>query len=59
MPKSVTRPYSRYSRDAVSLLGALIGEARKERKITAQALADRAGIRLSNELTFNDFINTL
>jgi transcriptional regulator with XRE-family HTH domain len=44
MPKSVTRTYSRYSRDAVSLLGALIREARKERKMTAQELADRAGI---------------
>ena len=44
MPKSVTRTYSRYSRDAVSLLGALIREARNERRITAQELADRAGI---------------
>ena len=44
MPKSVTRTYSRYSRDAISLLGALIREARNERKITAQELADRAGI---------------
>ncbi len=44
MPKSITRAYSRYSRDAVSLLGALIREARNERKLTAQELADRAGI---------------
>lgn len=44
MPKSVTRTYSRYSRDATALLGALIREARKERKLTAQEVADRAGI---------------
>jgi transcriptional regulator with XRE-family HTH domain len=44
MPKSITRAYSRYSRDAVALLGALIREARNERKLTAQELADRAGI---------------
>ena len=44
MPKSVTRTYSRYGRDAVTLLGALIREARTERKLTAQELADRAGI---------------
>jgi len=44
MPKSITRTYSRYSRDATALLGALIREARHERKLTAQELADRAGI---------------
>ncbi len=44
MPKSIIRTYSRYSRDAVALLGALIREARNERKLTAQELADRAGI---------------
>jgi len=44
MPKSITRTYSRYSRDAAVLLGALIREARNERKFTAQELADRAGI---------------
>lgn len=44
MPKSITRTYSRYSRDAAALLGALIREARNERKLTAQNLADRAGI---------------
>jgi len=42
--KSITRAYSRYSRDAAALLGALIREARNERKVTAQELADRAGI---------------
>ena len=44
MPKSITRTYSRYSQDAAAFLGALIREARKERKLTAQELADRAGI---------------
>ena len=44
MPKSITRTYSRYSRDAGALLGALIRERRKERKLTAQELSDRAGI---------------
>ena len=44
MPKSITRTYSRYSRDAAALLGALIREARTERKLSAQELADRGGI---------------
>ncbi len=44
MPKSITRTYSRYSRDAATLLGVLIREARNECKLTAQELADRAGI---------------
>ena len=44
MPKSITRTYSRYSRDATALLGGLIREARIERKLTAQEVADRAGI---------------
>ena len=44
MPKSITRTYSRYTRDAAALLGGLIRAARKERKLTAQELADRAGI---------------
>ena len=44
MPKSITRTYSRYTYEAVALLGALIREARNERKLTAQELADRAGI---------------
>lgn len=44
MPKSIKRTYSRYTRDAAALLGALIREARNERKLTAQELADRAGI---------------
>ena len=44
MPTSITRTYSRYSRDASSLLGGLIRAARKERKLTAQEVADRVGI---------------
>lgn len=44
MPKASTRSYSRYSRDALTLLGALIRSARKERKLTALEVAERAGI---------------
>lgn len=44
MPKSITRTYSRYCSNATALLGGLIREARKERKLTAQEVADRAGI---------------
>ena len=41
------RTYSRYSTDAVVLLGKLIQLARKERKISESDLADRAGIARS------------
>jgi transcriptional regulator with XRE-family HTH domain len=41
---TVIRPYSRYSREAVQLLGALIRAARKERRLTGQETAERAGI---------------
>ncbi len=44
MPKSITRTYSLYNREATALLGALIREARNDRRLTAQELADRAGI---------------
>jgi transcriptional regulator with XRE-family HTH domain len=44
MPKSITRTYSRYSREAVALLAGLIRTARKEKKLTVQEVADRAGI---------------
>jgi len=44
MPKSIIRTYSSYCRSAVLLLGGLIREARNERKLTAQELAERAGI---------------
>lgn len=44
MTKLNKRTYSRYSLDALTLLGGLIRAARKERRLTAQELADRAGI---------------
>ena len=44
MPKSITRTYSRYSREAVGLLGRLLRIARQERRMSVQELADRAGI---------------
>ena len=44
MPKSITRTYSRYTSDAVAILGGLIRSTRKERKLTTQDVADRAGI---------------
>ncbi|GGH05149.1 transcriptional regulator [Glycocaulis albus] len=42
MPRQ--RSYSRITRQALSLLGKLIRVARTERGLTAQELADRAGI---------------
>lgn len=42
MPKVSARTYSRYSQEAIALLGSLIRAARKERKMTAQEIADRA-----------------
>jgi transcriptional regulator with XRE-family HTH domain len=44
MPKSVVRTYSRYTEDALSLLAGLIRAARLEKKMSAQEVADRAGI---------------
>ncbi len=44
MPKSKTRTYSLYSREAVQLISNLIRIARKERKLTTQEVAERAGI---------------
>lgn len=44
MPKVSARTYSRYSQEAIALLGSLIRAARKERKMTAQEVADHAGI---------------
>ena len=44
MAKPDNRPYSRYSRDAAQLLGRLIRRARVEQGVTAEALAERAGI---------------
>lgn len=42
--KTVTRTYSRYTQEALNLLGQMIKLGRIERKLTAQDLADRAGI---------------
>lgn len=44
MSRPAGRPYSRYSRDAIVLLGQLIRRARIERKITSNELAERAGL---------------
>jgi len=44
MPKSITRIYSRYTKEATKLMGQKIRLGRTERKLTAQDLADRAGI---------------
>jgi len=42
--KASLRTYSRSTRDTVALLGALVRVARKERKMTAQEVSERAGI---------------
>ena len=44
MRQTKSRVYSRYSKEAAALLGKLIKLGRKERKLTAQDVADRAGI---------------
>lgn len=44
MPKSVSRAYSRYSQEAVSLLGNLIRCARIEQRISVNNAAQRAGV---------------
>jgi transcriptional regulator with XRE-family HTH domain len=44
MPKTSIRTYSRYSQDALQLLGRLIQSARKEKKMTMQEVSDRVGI---------------
>jgi transcriptional regulator with XRE-family HTH domain len=44
MASKVEIPYSRYSREAVALLGKLIRAARTERRMTATEVAERAGI---------------
>ncbi len=44
MPKPTNRTYSRYTESAMLLLASLIREGRLERKMTAQEVADRAGI---------------
>jgi transcriptional regulator with XRE-family HTH domain len=47
MQKSVTRSYSRYTEDAITLFSGLIRAARLERKLSAQEVAERAGISRS------------
>ncbi len=44
MAKASTRSYSRYTRQALTLLGGLVRAGRSEKRMTAQELADRAGI---------------
>lgn len=44
MPKSKTRTYSLYSREAMQLISNLIRIARKERRLTTQEVSERAGI---------------
>lgn len=44
MAKPASRSYSRYSRDAATLLGQLIRRARIERRITIEELGERAGL---------------
>lgn len=44
MAKPVARTYSRYSLQALSLLGASLRAARIEKKMGTQTLAERAGI---------------
>jgi transcriptional regulator with XRE-family HTH domain len=44
VPKPKVRPFSRIGRQAITLLGQRIKLARKQRRMTAQELADRAGI---------------
>ncbi|TPQ29521.1 transcriptional regulator [Bradyrhizobium guangdongense] len=43
MPKKA-RPYSRYAKDAATLLGQLIRKARIDRRMTTEEFADRAGV---------------
>lgn len=44
VPKPKVRPFSRVGRQAITLLGRQIKLARKQRRMTAQELADRAGV---------------
>ncbi|RUO31235.1 transcriptional regulator [Aliidiomarina soli] len=44
MPKSSARTYSSYTEEALTLLAKLIRASRLEQKMSAQELADRAGI---------------
>ncbi|EPR43902.1 helix-turn-helix domain protein [Desulfovibrio sp. X2] len=44
MPKPTTRTYSRYAREAATLLGLMIHNARVERGQTIAEVAERAGV---------------
>ena len=44
MPATAKHVYSRYTREAVALLGKHIALGRRRRRLTAQALAERVGI---------------
>jgi len=44
MPKSTVRTYSRYAEEALTLLAKRIRASRLEKKMSAQEVADRAGI---------------
>lgn len=44
MVKPISRPYSQYSHDALTLLGLLVREARLGKTMTTTELASRAGI---------------
>jgi DNA-binding XRE family transcriptional regulator len=44
MTRTRTRTYSRYTRQALTLMGLLVRAGRTEQKMTAQELANRAGI---------------
>lgn len=44
MPKPASRPYSRYSLEALELFGNMIRESRIRVNLTTEALAQRAGI---------------
>lgn len=47
MPKPANRPYSRYSLNALELMGNLIREGRIAANLTTESLAQRAGISRS------------
>ena len=47
MPKSITRAYSRYTEEALTLMAGLIRVARIERKLSTREVAERAGISRS------------
>ena len=44
MPKSTVRTYSHYAKEALTLLAKRIRASRLEKKMSAQEVADRAGI---------------